>query len=99
MSTARTARPATLDDSPATAAAAAVAAPKKKLSYKDQRELDLLPARIEELETRIAGLGQRMADPGFYQQPAAEVAAAGAELSSLQAALEVAYARWAELDG
>ncbi len=83
----------------ATAAAAAVAATKKKLSYKDQRELDLLPARIEELETRIAALGQRMADPGFYQQPAADVAAAGAELSKLQADLEAAYARWSELDG
>ncbi len=80
-------------------AAAEPAAPKKKLSYKDQRELEQLPLRIEQLETRLAELGRTMADPGFYQRGAAEVAATGAELAKLQSELDAAFARWAELDG
>jgi ATP-binding cassette subfamily F protein uup len=78
---------------------AAAAPSRKKLSYKDQRELELLPARIETLENAIAALGKRMADPGFYQRGAAEVSAAGSELARLQGDLEIAFARWAELDG
>ncbi len=38
------------------------AAPKRKLSYKDQRELDQLPALIDTLETRIAALGPAAGD-------------------------------------
>jgi ABC transport system ATP-binding/permease protein len=74
------------------------ATPKKKLSYKDQRELEQLPLRIEQLEAKLAELGQRMASADFYQRPAAEVANAGVELSTLQAELDAAYARWNELD-
>jgi ABC transport system ATP-binding/permease protein len=85
--------------SAAPAATASATAPKKKLSYKDQRELEQLPLKIEQLEAKLAELGLRMADPGFYQRPAGEVAAAGAELARLQAELDAAYARWAELDG
>ncbi len=39
---------------------------KTKLSYKEQRELDLLPAEIEALETSIAALQVRIASPDFY---------------------------------
>jgi ATP-binding cassette subfamily F protein uup len=85
--------------SAATVPAAAPAAPRKKLSYKDQRELEQLPLKIEQLETKLAELGLRMADPGFYQRPAGEVAATGAELATLQAELDGTYARWAVLDG
>jgi ATP-binding cassette subfamily F protein uup len=74
------------------------ATPKKKLSYKDQRELEQLPLRIEQLEAQLAVLGQRMASADFYQRPAAEVSNAGVELSKLQAELDAAYARWTELD-
>ncbi|MCG6117751.1 MAG: ATP-binding cassette domain-containing protein [Aquimonas sp.] len=74
-------------------------APRKKLGYKEQRELEQLPLRIEQLEAGIADCGLRMADPAFYQQPADTITAAGAELARLQAELEQAYARWAELDG
>ena len=82
------------------APAATTAAPaKRKLSFKDQRELAELPARIEQLETELAALDARMLEPAFYQQPAATITAANNERAAKQAALDVAYARWSELDG
>ncbi|MBA8889745.1 ATP-binding cassette subfamily F protein uup [Dokdonella fugitiva] len=81
------------------AAAEAKAAPaKRKLSYKESRELEELPARIDALETRIAALGAAMQEPGFYQQDGARIVAANGELATLQGELDAAYARWAELD-
>ena len=78
----------------------AVAAPaKRKLSYKDQRELDELPARIETLEAKIADMTEAMNDPAFFQRDHAAVNAHNAELAATQAALEQAYARWEALDG
>ena len=70
----------------------------KKLSYKNQRELDALPATIERLESQLAGLHERMADPAFYKGDPAEIAAAQAEASDAQQRLDAAYARWEELE-
>jgi ATP-binding cassette subfamily F protein uup len=81
------------------AAASPAATPaKRKLSYKDQRELDALPQKIETLETRIAALTEAMHDPGFFQRDHAAVAAHNAELAAAQAELEHAYARWEALE-
>ncbi len=71
----------------------------KKLSYKDQRELDALPARIDDLEKRIADVHQTMSDPAFYQRDGQEIAAAKAELEALEAELAEAFERWESLDG
>ena len=84
--------------------AAPVAAPepaaaKRKLSYKDARELEQLPARIETLEARLAELTEQMNQPAFYQRDSAAINAHNAELAKTQAELDHAYARWAELDG
>lgn len=86
---------------PAAAAtpAAAPAAPKRKLSYKDARELEQLPARIEALETRVAELTAHMHDPSFYRGDRAAVAAHNSRLAEAQADLDAAYARWNELEG
>jgi len=70
----------------------------RKLSYKEQRELEALPQRIEMLEQEQAGLQRQTADPGFYQRPAAEVAAGLARLETIAAELEDCYARWEELE-
>ncbi len=87
---------------PAATAPAAVesAAPaKRKLSYKDQRELEQLPARIEQLENTVAELAAAMNEAAFFQQAPAAIVAANQRLATLQAELEQAYARWSELEG
>ena len=75
------------------------AEPKRKLSFKDARELEQLPTRIETLETDIATRTQAMNEPAFFQQDSAGIVKANEALAKLQLALEHAYARWAELDG
>ncbi|HXH03836.1 MAG TPA: ATP-binding cassette domain-containing protein [Candidatus Competibacteraceae bacterium] len=69
-----------------------------KLSYKDQRELELLPGRIEQLEAEQAELSARTSDPVFYKGDPAEQARVLGRLSALEAELEAAYARWEALE-
>jgi ATP-binding cassette subfamily F protein uup len=73
--------------------------PKRKLSYKDARELEQLPARIEQLEAEVVKHAEAMNDPSFYQQDNAAIQRANDALAKVQAELEMAYARWAELEG
>ncbi len=82
---------------PATDAPAPMAA-KRKLSFKDQRELELLPARIESLENQVATLTAEMNTPEFYQRGSGEVQNANKRLAECQAELELAYSRWSELE-
>jgi ABC transport system ATP-binding/permease protein len=82
------------------AATAAVTPPtRRKLSYKLQRELDELPARLEALEIRKRILTGETLDPGFYSRPRTEVAAKLAELAAMETEIESLFARWAELEG
>ncbi len=69
-----------------------------KLSYKLQRELESLPALIESLEQRIAGLQASVSDPAFYQQAAPVVNAALRELAEQEALLERSLERWLDLE-
>ena len=84
----------------ATANAGAGAAPtaRRRLSYKEQREFDALPARIEELEAAKAALDAQVADPSFYTQDRDAVREALARVPQLAAGIDAAYARWAELE-
>jgi ATP-binding cassette subfamily F protein uup len=84
---------------PGSAAAPSASSPRRKLSYKDARELELLPARIETLENEIAERTQAMHDPAFFKQDSAAITAANQTLAALQAELDAAYARWQELEG
>ena len=84
--------------SPSPVQTAVVAEPKRKLSYKDARELELLPARIEQLEADIAARAASMNEPKFYQQDSAAILAFNEASEKLQAELEHAYQRWNELD-
>ncbi|TDG15264.1 ATP-binding cassette domain-containing protein [Seongchinamella unica] len=72
---------------------------KRKLSYKEQRELDALPERIESLESQQAALEEKMADPEFYQQEHTVVQEVLAEATRIEEALELALERWTELEG
>ncbi|HJW45946.1 MAG TPA: ATP-binding cassette domain-containing protein [Lysobacter sp.] len=96
-SSAAIARPAAPAATPTSGAAATPA--KRKLSYKDARELEQLPMRIEALEAKLGELTNAMNDPGFYQRDVAAMAAHNNALASTQIELDTAYARWAELDG
>jgi len=84
---------------PATAATTTAASPRRKRSFNEQRELAELPARLEVLEERKAALTARMAEPGFYDRPRDDVAADMAVLARLEADIDAAFARWAELEG
>jgi ATP-binding cassette subfamily F protein uup len=70
----------------------------KKLSFKDQRELDLLPTRLEELEAAIAALQEAMSTPTFYQQSSTAITVKQDELAASEAEFEQAFARWEELE-
>jgi ATP-binding cassette subfamily F protein uup len=84
---------------PAPVAVAPVpAAAKRKLSYKDARELEQMPARIEMLEQRVAAMTAEINEPAFYQRDSAAITAHNVALAAVQAELDAAYARWAELD-
>jgi len=70
----------------------------KKLSYKDQKELDELPKKMEQLEKDIQAANDAMAEPGFYQREPAETNAVQAQLQQLESELEHAFERWETLE-
>ena len=70
----------------------------KKLSYKETRELEALPAQIEKLETKLDALHQQMNDPEYYKRPADEIKADAERLEALPVELEKLYERWTELE-
>ncbi|MBH8581691.1 ATP-binding cassette domain-containing protein [Bisbaumannia pacifica] len=69
-----------------------------KLSYKLQRELDGLPARIEQLEAEVAEFEAKVGDPDFYQQEATRVTATLEAMGAKQGELDEAMERWMELE-
>ncbi len=78
--------------------------PKKKASatkrsYKEQRELDMLPGKIEQLEAELETLQAQLSDPGVYEQEGAEgLARLGSRLEEVERELESCYTRWEELE-
>lgn len=83
---------------PVAAPVAAATPAKRKLSYKEQRELDALPAAIETAEIELEALQTAIADPGFYQLPGGVTQAKLARMDALQAELDRLIERWAELE-
>ena len=72
--------------------------PPRKLSFKEQRELDALPTRIDGLEAEERTLNATFGDPGFYKEPADAIRRTLARLEEVRTELAAAYARWDELD-
>lgn len=70
----------------------------RRLTYKEQRELEALPQRIEGLEAELGQLHQTMADPAFYRQDPAQIVQINARLQSLEQEIAGAYQRWEELE-
>jgi ATP-binding cassette subfamily F protein uup len=71
---------------------------KLRLSFKEARELEGLPARIEQLEAEHRAAAARLADPALYRDRAGEVAGVKQRLADLEAEIERAMARWEELE-
>ncbi len=71
----------------------------RRLTWKEGKELETLPSRIEELETRQTELHELMADPAFYQGTGDRVATTRDELEVVVADLTRTYERWEELEG
>ena len=70
----------------------------RKLKYKEQKELEQLPERIEKLESTIASLHDSMADPAFFKQDGTIIAESQKALENLNHELSQAYQRWEELE-
>jgi ABC transport system ATP-binding/permease protein len=76
----------------------AAAEKRKKVSFKEKREMEALPGKIESLETELRELHETMADPTFYKRERAAIADAKARLVELEQALAAAYERWEALE-
>ncbi|RPI06763.1 MAG: ATP-binding cassette domain-containing protein, partial [Actinobacteria bacterium] len=70
----------------------------RKPSYREQRELEELPARIEAMEREQEQLTGAIAAPGFYKETPETIHRTLARVAALEQELLDAYARWDELD-
>jgi ABC transport system ATP-binding/permease protein len=71
----------------------------RRLSYKEKRELEELPGRIESLESEQAQLQQALADPALYQgDNGTEIGRIQQRLEEIEPELESSYSRWTQLE-
>lgn len=75
-----------------------VAAKPKKLSYKLQRELETLPATLEQLEEEIEKMQQTVNSSDFFAQPVEQTQTVLDKLAALEQELEIAFERWEALE-
>lgn len=75
----------------------AASATSRKLSYKDQRDYDLLPTRIDQIDRAIARDEAVLADPDLYARDPAAFARLTAALDAARAEKDAAELRWLEL--
>ena len=84
-------------DAPSSPASSRSSSPSKKLSYKDQRDYDQLPDRIEAIDQRMAQIEQALADPDLYTRNFERFDALTKENSALIEEKEAAEMRWLQL--
>jgi ATP-binding cassette subfamily F protein uup len=70
----------------------------RKLSYKEQRELENLPEEIESMERQLQELEERVSQPDFYQQEKDAITSTLASMDAVREQLAEAYRRWETLD-
>jgi ATP-binding cassette subfamily F protein uup len=70
----------------------------RKLTFNEQRELEALPSQIESLESEQQRLREESESSAFYKSPADHIRAVLARLEQIATDLDVALARWMELD-
>jgi ATP-binding cassette subfamily F protein uup len=71
---------------------------RRKLTNKEQKELEGLPVRIETLEKELGELTAKLGDPAFYKNEASKFAAVKARLDAVEREHATAFARWEELE-
>jgi ABC transport system ATP-binding/permease protein len=81
---------------PATTPAASTA-PRRKLSYKEQRELETLPAHIDELEREQREITERLSDGSVYRDDPQEAGRLAERSAAIEEQLMHALERWEEL--
>jgi ATP-binding cassette subfamily F protein uup len=72
--------------------------PAAKLSFKEKRELDELPTRIETLEAEQKAIAAQLADTGIYTREPQRVAPLQSRYAEIEQALSAAMERWEALD-
>lgn len=70
----------------------------RRLTFKEQKELETLPKRIEHLETEQQQIIAVMADPAFYRESGNRVTETKARLEAVEKELVESYARWEALE-
>jgi ATP-binding cassette subfamily F protein uup len=70
----------------------------KKLSYKLQRELEALPAKLEQLESDIETLQEQVNDPEFFTKPVEQTQPVWEQRAAVEQELEIACEGWEDLD-
>lgn len=78
---------------------AQIESPTKKLSFKEQYELDNLPKEIAKLESQLEELNNTMAESDFYQKDAHTVKQVSQKQQKISDELDAKYNRWDELEG
>ncbi|MGE5090310.1 MAG: ATP-binding cassette domain-containing protein [Candidatus Levyibacteriota bacterium] len=82
-----------------TARVPAVAPPARvRMSFKEQRELEALPDRIEALEREQHELSERMCAPGYHRQDVERLKADRRRAEEIEVLLRACFERWGELD-
>jgi len=71
---------------------------KKRLSFKESRELEALPDQVDKLETLISELQEQVNDANFFTQDSDKTKKILNQLEESESKLEIAFARWQELD-
>jgi ATP-binding cassette subfamily F protein uup len=70
----------------------------RKLTFKEQKELEALPQKIEALEAEQQQIHATMADPKFYRESGDRVNSMKTRIEELKKELAQAYKRWEELE-
>lgn len=70
----------------------------KKRTWNEERELEEIPAKIEQLEAELGELHTTMADPSFYKQDGTGIASATERAAKLEEELATLMERWEELE-
>ena len=71
---------------------------KKKLSFNQKRALEILPIRMEELQSAISSLEATLSDTGLYARDPKKFEKATADLTARQSELDAAEEEWLELE-